>query len=164
MFKLYLVDLDFKKGTWNSSEAYHGKGAADGIGGVIKCLLEAKVSHGIDVLNTSVAYSVHKEDTNVNLFCVNESDISKIKSRNQTALEALVPIPDTMKIHQIQAESENCSYEVKYRVLSCFCNSSSLRGFCDCFDTRKHFLIKPRPKKRFRLISSFDPEGCQPEV
>ncbi|KAL0821918.1 hypothetical protein ABMA28_005315 [Loxostege sticticalis] len=164
LFKLYLEDLDFKKGTWNFSEAYHGKGAADGIGGVIKRLLDTKVSHGIDVLNTSVAYAVLKEDTNVNLFCVNESDISEIKNRNQTAFEALVPIPDTMKIHQIQADSENCSNEVKYRVLSCFCNSSSLRGFCDCYDTRKHILIKPRPKKQFRLISSSDSEGCQPLV
>ncbi|CAG9790444.1 unnamed protein product [Diatraea saccharalis] len=164
LFKLYLEDLNYKKGTWNFSEAYHGKGAADGIGGVIKRLLDAKVSHGIDVLNTSVAYSVLKEDTNVNLYCIKKSDISEIKSRNQTAFESLVPIPDTMKIHQIQAESENCSNEVRYRVLSCFCNSSSLRGFCDCFDTKKHFLIKPRPKKRIRLSSSSDSEGCQPLV
>lgn len=70
----------------------------------------------------------------------------------------------TMKIHQVQAELENCSNEVKYRVLSFFCNSSSLRGFWYYFDTRKHLLIKPHLKKPFRLISSYDSEGCQPLV
>lgn len=164
LYKLYLEDMNFEKGTWNFSESYHGKGAADGVGGVIKRLLDAKVSHGIDVLNTSAAYSVLKEDTNVNLFCVNESDISEIKSRNQTALEALVPVPNTMKIHQVQVESDNCSNEVKYRVLSCFCNSSSMRGFCDCIDIKKHLLLKPCPKKRMRLSLSSDSDDCMSVV
>ncbi|CAG5052596.1 unnamed protein product [Parnassius apollo] len=160
LYKLYLEDLNFEKGTWNFSESYHGKSAADGIGGVIKRLLDAKVSHGMDVSDTSTAYSLLKENTTVNLFCVKESDIIEIKSKNQTAFESLVPVPKTMKIHQIQVETENHSNEINYRVLSCFCNGSSMRGFCDCFNIKRHCLLKSRPRKRTRLTS--DSDDCLP--
>ncbi|CAG5026111.1 unnamed protein product [Parnassius apollo] len=164
LYKLYLEDLNFEKGTWNFSESYHGKSAADGIGGVIKRLLDAKVSHGMDVSDTSTAYSLLKENTTVqkiqHLFCVDESDIIEIKSKNQTAFESLVPVPKTMKIHQIQVETENHSNEINYRVLSCFCNGSSMRGFCESFNIKRHCLLKSRPRKRTRLTS--DSDDCLP--
>ena len=149
-FKKYLEELGFEKGTWNFSESYHGKGAADGVGANIKRLLDEKVSHGQDVVNAYNAFNLLEGITKVKLFCIDEEDIDDIIFNNQSVLNSLTAVPNTLKIHQVQVYSYyDDSYSIFYRIFSCFCNSSNMRGFCKCFCLKKHSLLKQRlPKKR----------------
>lgn len=138
-------------GTWNFFEAAHGKGAPDGVGGVIKRLLDSKVAHGNDVLSAESAYTLLKKETGVKLFCIDEEDISSIKEDHKASLLSLIAIPKTMKIHQIQ--TTNHSHNIASRILSCFCARSPKRGMCDCFLLKNHNLLKPI-KRAKRLLST----------
>jgi hypothetical protein len=119
LFSKITHELGFRA-TWNFSESYHGKGAADGVGGTIKRLLDKKVSYGIDVLSANSAIEMLKGETSIKLFYIDAKNIDNIKNDNEFALNNLTAIPKTMKIHQIQ--TANKSGEVCYRILSCFCD------------------------------------------
>lgn len=131
------------KATWNFSEAYHGKGPADGVGGAIKRLLDSKVSFGCDVLNAKSAIEILKDESSVKLFHIEDKNIDYIKYTNEFELSNLVAVPNTMKIHQIQSSNDGNYYEINYRILSCFCSTAGIRGFCNCFSLKKHYLLKP---------------------
>lgn len=77
LFNIIVKDFSLT-GTWIFFEAAHGKGAADGVGGVIKRLLDCEVPHDNDVLNAESAYTLLKKETSVKLFCIDEQDISNI--------------------------------------------------------------------------------------
>lgn len=89
-----------------------------------------------------------KDETSVKLYCINEKDIEYIKENNDSALNFLTAIPKTMKIHQNQSTYN--SGEVNYRILSCFCESSDTKGFCNCFSLKKHCLIFQNRKKNVK--------------
>jgi len=59
----YLTDLypQIKSIIYNYSEAGHGKGAADGIGGTTKRILDSCVAHGQDIQNFHAAVTTLKE-------------------------------------------------------------------------------------------------------
>lgn len=100
--------------TRKSFEAAHGKGAADGVGGAIKRLLDQEVSHGNSVIDATSAINILKDITNIQLFYVSDSDI---KEKQSQIPENLVPIPGTVRIHQIICQKN----KLQYRDLSCFC-------------------------------------------
>lgn len=153
LFKKYIEEFNFERGTWNFSESYHGKGPADGVGANIKRLLDEKVAHGEDVRNASDAFILLEPATKVKLFCVTEEEIDLIKTYNDNTFNCLIAIPNTLQIHQMQVYNDD-SYKVFCRIISCFCNNSMPRGFCDCFFLKKHcLLILQLPKKRLRRIS-----------
>ncbi|CAG9787763.1 unnamed protein product [Diatraea saccharalis] len=87
-------------GTWNYFEASHGKGAADGVGGYIKRLLDRKVLHGIDINTAQDAYT-HTKDTCIEVYNIEESEIEEITDNYKEGLNSLIAVPNTMKIHQI---------------------------------------------------------------
>lgn len=49
LFCTELFQKGFEKGTWNFFEANHGKGAPDGVGGVLKRIADDLVSKGTDI-------------------------------------------------------------------------------------------------------------------
>ncbi|PZC81934.1 hypothetical protein B5X24_HaOG211720 [Helicoverpa armigera] len=102
LFKRYINELGFEKGTWNFSESYHGKGPADGVGANIKRLLDEKVSHGRDVRSALDALNLLEGETKVKLFCIDDKDIHEIESNNQKEFKSLLAVPNTLKIHQVQ--------------------------------------------------------------
>lgn len=91
-----------EKITWNYSEAGHGKGAPDGIGGVLKRMADRVVAEGNDIKNLDVLFSCLVEKTN-NLLLIkvdnnmikNESDWIKHK------LTDIQTVPGTLKVHQV---------------------------------------------------------------
>lgn len=123
----------FLYGTWSFFEAAHGKGAADGVGGAIKRLLDQEVSHGNSVIDATSAINILKDITNIQLFYVSDSDI---KEKQSQIPENLVPIPGTMRMHQIICQKN----KLQYRDLSCFCGVK--KGICPCIDVKTHNLIK----------------------
>lgn len=117
----------------------HGKGAADGVGGTVKRLLDMKVAHGADVLDAETAFRLLKDEIAVKLYLVNEEDIQAIKESFEKHFSSLKPVPNTISIHQIQTTHGN-SHAIFSRILSCFCTNASNRGFCNCYFLKKHHL------------------------
>ncbi|CAH0731042.1 unnamed protein product, partial [Brenthis ino] len=166
-----LESIGFSFATWNFFEAAHGKGAADGIGGVIKRTLDKKVAYHMDINGAKTAYDALKNETAVKLYLIEEEDIKDIE--RQISPYDLVAVPQTMQIHQITSsfgiselfvKQELCV--ISYRKLSCFCHSegsSFIKGFCDCFSLKEHRLLKkkvqPCPTRKRKIIYSSDSEN-----
>ena len=71
-----MYDYGFTYCTWSFFEAAHGKGAADGIGGVIKRTLDAKIAQGKDISNAETAFDILKsENKNIKLFYISSLNI-----------------------------------------------------------------------------------------
>ncbi|CAG5008253.1 unnamed protein product [Parnassius apollo] len=96
----------FTEGTWSFFETSHGKGAADGVGGVEKRTLDARVAYGVDIVDAESVFDIlSKTVTSVKTFYVPESNIEMIQIPEP---ERVTPIPSTMKVHQVIAtEYEN---------------------------------------------------------
>lgn len=101
---------------YNFSEAGHGKGAADGIGAVIKRTADRLVAEGNDINNFDILLKVVKERcSNMFISSVSETDIQ--------AMEPLLP-PDiptftgTMKVHQYKWHRSNPDL-INFNSLSC---------------------------------------------
>lgn len=128
--------------TWNFFESAHGKGAADGVGAAIKRNLDAFVAYGTDVPDVKTAFNLlQQSDTKIQLFYIPEDAI-------MTECIDLVPVPKTMKLHQI-INNVNMENAIFYRDLSCFCEKGlPKRGFCDCLNLKPAILTKEKPKKK----------------
>ena len=141
LFDVITKQLGYKYATWSYFEAAHGKNAADGIGGVLKRTLDRRVkgiwqTYGKDVSNAIEALTLLKQETNVNLYYVSDTDIKVIKE-TYSVLD-LCHLVGTMYVHQII--TTNKPGIIKYRHVSCFCGNE--RGNCSCFDIKLHTLYK----------------------
>ncbi|CAG9787961.1 unnamed protein product [Diatraea saccharalis] len=132
--------MGFPYSTWNFSEAGHDKGAADGVGGALKRRLDDLVKHGTDIPDAHTAYTLIKNsDTAIMIFYIREDDIAK-----NSVEEDLVPVPQTMMLHQIcNTDKTNV---IRFRFLSCFCDAPQ-RGYCECFEVKNHCLVKTFTKE-----------------
>lgn len=103
--------------SWNYSEAGHGKGAPDGIGGTLKRSADRAVAEGKDVGNFDEFVSVLKERCpGVHIVLVTEDNIHKFE--NEVSGFIPVPFKGTMKVHQV-VYSKNMSC-IFFNSLSCF--------------------------------------------
>lgn len=100
-----LENFHFKSGSWNFLEAGHGKGPADGIGGAIK---RAFVANGGSITNAKSLMSAISGKTKVEMFEIQESDISIIERVIPSNLSAIL---GTMKLHQV-CQSEHLKYYI----------------------------------------------------
>lgn len=94
--------LGYEKINWNFTEAGHGKGAPDGVGGTIKREADRIVSHGIgnDITSAKQLFNALKQkDCKMELFLVDEEKINYYTQLLK--LTKLSPVPGTMKIHQV---------------------------------------------------------------
>jgi len=130
LFCTKFFDYGFENGNWNYFEASHGKGAADGVGGVLKRTADRLVKQGTDLPNALVVYEHLVNIANVELYFVNEGAVSNAVSKlNQVG--DLPTVPGTMSLHQIHVNSRNPG-KLFYRDVSCFCLGVS--SFCSCFE------------------------------
>lgn len=103
-----LENFHFKSGSWNFLEAGHGKGPADGIGGAIKRAADAFVANGGSITNAKSLMSAISGKTKVEMFEIQESDITSIEKVIPSNLSA---VSGTMKLHQL-CQSEHLKYYV----------------------------------------------------
>ncbi|CAH4034706.1 unnamed protein product [Pieris brassicae] len=76
----------------------HGKGAADGVGAVVKRIPDAAVAQGHDVATIEDFFEVVKENTqNINIATIDEYYI--IEKDLLIPLEKLLNLKGTMKVH-----------------------------------------------------------------
>jgi len=100
LFCTKFFEYGFQCGTWNFFEASHGKGAADGVGGVLKRTADRLVKQGADLPSAFAVFEHLVEVTNVELYFVNENVVSDaVNALNQVG--DLPIIPGTMNFHQI---------------------------------------------------------------
>ena len=89
----------FKTATWNYLESGHGKGAADGVGAVVKRLADRIVSHGKDVTDASTMFNeLSTQKSSIAFFYVTDEDISAV---TKTVPSDLKSYPGTMLVHQV---------------------------------------------------------------
>lgn len=130
LFSEKVYEYGFTRGTWSFFEAAHGKGAADGIGAVIKRTLDDKIAQGKDIPNAETAFDILESgDTTVKLFYIPSINIKPI-------LTKLSALPQTMKIHQLITTEK---LKLKHRDLSCFCGDP--RGSCECHSPVSHSFL-----------------------
>ncbi|KAJ8271071.1 hypothetical protein GJAV_G00122420 [Gymnothorax javanicus] len=101
----YLVStVPFMKGfqsvTWNFTEASHGKGAPDGVGGALKNLADRLVAYGTNIPDAEALLHNLSEQSSVKLFKVTEEDIEKC---GELVPPSLKTVQGTLKVHQLIA-------------------------------------------------------------
>lgn len=125
-FSSYLHERGFHGGTWNFFEAGHGKGAADGIGGVIKRRADRLVANGIDLPDATTLYNNLVEETSViKLFFI---PLAAIEDKDSKIPGNLISIKGTMKLHQLFTDDVG---HLICKDLSCFCTWPTP---CSCYD------------------------------
>lgn len=130
LFSTQIYEMGFKNATWSFFESSHGKGAPDGVGGVLKRLANHYVAHGCDITDATVFFKLMQEQSKVTLFYVTDQEIEQ--SSQNLPSEPLKTIRGTRDIHQVVTSKRN---EIIYRPISCFCQENDWeRGLtCNCF-------------------------------
>lgn len=106
--------------SWNYSEAGHGKGAPDGLGGTIKRTADLLVTQGKDVNSFEKLHTeLQNQIKNIDIIPVNKSEI---QSFTEKTIDNSITFKGTMKVHQVIWCKSN-SKEIAFRRLSCFCCS-----------------------------------------
>lgn len=99
--------------SWNFTEAGHGKGPMDGVGGTMKRRADQMVLHGKDVTSAQ-ELNLALQDYKISLFLIPSGDIERSKS--VVADLVMPPIIGITNIHQATWTPD----KMHYRVLSCF--------------------------------------------
>lgn len=126
----------FSSVTWNFTEAGHGKGAPDGVGGLVKRTADKRVAYGSDISDGKELFkSLSESGIAVKLIYVPTEQISEIDTEMKNVVTS--PVKGTMSIHQVVCKNQ---YEDMYvRDLSCFCRTPDM---CDCLSLRSVVLVK----------------------
>ena len=126
-----IQEYGFQRGTWNFSEAGHGKGAADGVGGALKRTADRLISLNSDINTPRRLFdALCSSGSSVSLFYV-DSDV--VNRAMENAPSTVKSIPGTMSIHQLTSSQFGT---FNYRDVSCFCSKEKCH--CECYDVKKH--------------------------
>ena len=83
--------------TWNFTEASHGKGAPDGVGGALKNLADRIVAYGTSIPDADTLFEQLNHNSSVRPFKITEEDITS----GELVPPYLKAVPGTMRIHQV---------------------------------------------------------------
>lgn len=138
MFSTELFKKGFKKGTWSFFEASHGKGAPDGVGGVLKRTADRLVSEGKDIQNAKQLYDcLLNAQTSIQLFYIDEESVDKAV---QKMPKRLLVVPSTMRLHQMITFRPG---KIIYRDVSCLCSTKQILE-CTCHNPQRfEFDVQP---------------------
>ena len=105
IFNVQILQMKgFKSMTWNFTEASHGKGAPDGVGGALKNLADRLVAYGTDIPDAEALLHNLSEQSSVKLFKVTEEDI---ETCGELVPPSLKTVQGTLKVHQVRCHSVN---------------------------------------------------------
>lgn len=114
LFCKNVKDNGFKVASWNFSEPGHGKGPADGVGGIIKRTADKAVLFGTDIID---AKSFVKAVNHLN-FRTFIGEEHSIISMDEFVPSGIKSVPGTMKLRQI-VWNEQENFSIGLRELSC---------------------------------------------
>ncbi|CAH1113008.1 unnamed protein product [Psylliodes chrysocephalus] len=130
----------------NSNESGHGKGAPDGVDGILKQTLDKAVAYGKDILNVAECEKILMEHTkSIKILRVTIEEIQCVK--NELINEKIKPISGSMKIHHVSINF--ASNEIDYRELSC--NICPTGGWCSPFSILKSPATTVAPQETEQL-------------
>lgn len=147
LFQYYLKFFDIKHGIWSFFESSHGKGAADGIGAIVKRTADSIVSKNSDIPNAKALFEKLKEKLSIKLFYIDDEAFKEV-SKNLP--ETLVALPGNNRLHQLYTDGKT----LKFRDASCYCEKNDLEKegsekLCDCtFPYKTGSLFKPEEKTK----------------
>lgn len=123
--------------TWNYCEAGHGKGAPDGIGGVLKRVADRVVSEGHDIPDFNTFFNTLTKKTNmVNLMKIYQENIDEESLWVQGLKnKSLFAVKVCLKVHQVCWDKH--SEDIMFRTLSCFS--------CDPGQKCNHYHLCSKP-------------------
>ncbi|CAH0561154.1 unnamed protein product [Brassicogethes aeneus] len=115
-----------KKASWNFSVSGHGKGAADGVGGLVKRSADSAVKMGADVIDVKCFMdAVGSRTRSVQLFEIPFQKVIEIKNKIPNSVQK---IPKITKLHQVTWTKDNPN-TLFTRELSCFeCSFDAVCG------------------------------------
>ena len=106
----------FKRVTWNFSERSHGKGAPDGVGGVLKHKADMHVFGGSDLQTPRDLFDYLQQSTeNVTVKWIEEEHISAMDEMLPSSVPPVTGISSTPQVLSFSPGN------IFYRGLSCFC-------------------------------------------
>ena len=122
----HLYGLD---ASWHFFEAGHGKGACDGIGGVVKRTADTAIKSG--KVNITCAKDFHewglKSDSKIKYQFISRAEYEKARERNETRQKHLNAVKGTLKIHAVAGINDR---EIMVRDTTCVCSTCfSEKGF-----------------------------------
>ena len=135
LFCTKLFEYGFLAGTWNFFEASHGKGAADGVGAVLKRTADRLVKQGHDLPTAQEVYNKLCQETNVVLYFIESVSVDYELEQFDASHPDLQTVPGSMILHQVFADSCHPG-QVLYRDVSCFC--SGVSAICHCYDNKPY--------------------------
>ena len=112
LLRYYAQELfpDIQNLTWNYTEAGHGKGAPDGVGGTLKRTADRIVAEGKDISTFETFIEVLRKECTI--------DEENICKADEMLAKKLEPFLGTLKVHQVVYTSEHTALD--FRSLSCF--------------------------------------------
>ncbi|XP_054266871.1 golgin subfamily A member 6-like protein 1 [Macrosteles quadrilineatus] len=110
------IFVGLQSSSWNFSEAGHGKGAPDGVGGFIKRTADKCIAQGSDIMNITALLAMLKEKCRkIVVWRINQEEITSIEQMIEEA-GVLSTVPGTFLIHQVSCSKE----KVDYRTMTCW--------------------------------------------
>lgn len=126
--------------SYNYSESGHGKGAADGIGAVLKRQADSSVAYGNDIHDFQSFYeNVKQGSKNILISAVYDADIKKIDDFLEPTQQTF---KGTMKVHQFTWSKETPNL-LHFNEVSCY--ACALGTECIHYNLGKLLLEKERP-------------------
>lgn len=129
-----------QKVLWNYSESGHGKGAPDGVGGVLKRTADRIVACAKDIPDLETFVHLLKECQGVEIYTVSDKDILDV---DDLLPKNLVPFKGTMKTHQAVWCQEDPA-KVYFRHLTCL---QCKVGMCTHFSIGSWSGVPPKEKE-----------------
>ena len=149
LFPTELYRKGFKSGTWNFFEASHGKGAPDGVGGVLKRLADQLVCQGRDIPDPASLYrALLMTSTSVKLFYV---EAERGEEAHSLMPEKIMSVPGTMRIHQVVTKEKG---HLITRDVSCM-RVTQKNVSCKCFNARQFTF--PTLSRGCQIIEAEEP-------
>ena len=129
LFSSEIRETGFVKATWNFTEAGHGKGAADGVGGALKRKADSLVNMGSDISDAVTFFQTLKKETTMKLFFIRDESIEAFDQKVPVAANDIPAVKGIMQVKQVLTSRNMRKHEILTRDLSCFCNGTD---FCSC--------------------------------
>lgn len=112
-------NFDFQLSTWNFWEAGHGKGPADGIGGLVKRTCDRAVAMGEDVTNAA-GFIKTISNLNINTFIVEDYEVSLMSFNITTDLDKqLLAVKGTLQLKCVQWMKKNGPFSLRLSEHTC---------------------------------------------
>jgi len=140
---------NYQSATWNFFKASHGKGAADGVGAVLKRTADRMARQAVDMADAKAVYDNLQGKTSMKLYFITNDAVGEAAaSANFPDLQV---VPGTMILHQLIVNGSVPGAFI-YRDVSCFCGKD-LSATSSCFEPKSFKFQLPSTEHSSPVMS-----------